>query len=230
MQEFLANIVTTFGDLVASFGYIVIGLVIRRLWAVILLAVVWAVISYGLYQSDQLGIEITEVVNQIDWDAAQETLPIRLVIAVVISAFAWFCMSLMIGSFRPRKRRRAAAASAREMPSDKLPPLPRGAGGGRGDGRQEPSFVAPAPDAGQVAAPVATAAAAPAMMEPAAPPPMTPPIPQQPAEAPVAPPASGDDAYGPAATADKLGRIYSERELDDLIAALQEKRARPSED
>ena len=244
LANFLADVVTTFGDLIASIGYIVIGLIVRRLWLVVLLALVWAVISYGLYQSDQLGIEITDVFQEMEWTLAQELLLPRLPVAVVMSVFAWFCMSLMIGSFRPRRRGAAASGRGRDVATDKLPALPRGSGGDKGVRRQEPSFLQPSQEhgagAGLVAPPAALATAGPTMMAAEAEPPMSPeptapeptvsePIaPQPPAQGHTA--GSGDGAYSPAATADKLGRIYSERELDDLIAALQEKRTNSPDD
>ena len=42
MQEFLKEVIVTFGDLLASLGFIVIGLLARRLWLVIVMALIWA--------------------------------------------------------------------------------------------------------------------------------------------------------------------------------------------
>ena len=196
MQEFLKEVIVTFGDLLASLGFIVIGLLARRLWLVIILAVIWACIAYAVRLQDQLGVPYSQLPDAIDWARVTDEMPLRLAIAVVISFAAWACMGLIIGSFRPSPKRRRAAA-------------PEVAEPGRGRERREP-LVGPA-------APV-HARAEPRLvrLDEDDIPPLPPGLRRAPA-------ANFDVVLprDPQAAAAALRRLYGEQEIDQILSELK---------
>ncbi len=209
MQEFLKEVIVTFGDLLASLGFIVIGLLARRLWLVIILAVIWACIAYAVRLQDQLGVPYSQLPDAIDWARVTDEMPLHLAIAVVISFAAWACMGLIIGSFRPSPKRRRAAA-------------PEVAEPGRGRERREP-LVGPA-------APV-HARAEPRLvrLDEDDIPPLPPGLRRAPAPAPEAPPPPPRPAANfdvvlprdPQAAAAALRRLYGEQEIDQILSELK---------
>ncbi|MGF1626279.1 MAG: hypothetical protein ACFCVH_15465, partial [Alphaproteobacteria bacterium] len=125
MQEFLKEVIVTFGDLLASLGYIVIGLLARRLWLVIVMALIWACVAYAVRLQDRLGVPYAELPEHIDWAQAQAEMPLRFGIAVAISFMAWACMGLIIGSFRPTRKTVAVARTPDPATEPAAPPRGR---------------------------------------------------------------------------------------------------------
>ena len=214
MQEFLKEVIVTFGDLLASLGYIVIGLLARRLWLVIIMAVIWACVAYAVRLQDQLGVPFSELPDQIDWALVQQEMPLRFGIAVAISFAAWVCMSLIIGSFRPRRKQPAAAASddrpqQRSSTRERREPTVAATSGGR----VEPRLSGESADEAVPPLPVG-------LRQPQA---ATP----QPQPQPEPRPASNFDVVlprDPAAAAAALKRLYGDEEIDEILAKLN---ARP---
>lgn len=222
MQEFLKEVIVTFGDLLASLGFIVIGLLARRLWLVIILALVWACVAYAVRLQDQLGIPFAELPDQIDWAVLKAEMPLRFGIAVVISFAAWVCMGLIIGSFAPR-RKRAGPARRDDQDAPEQTRAPRGrqerrepaAGGGQAGGRMEPRLGRAAPDDGIPPLPVG-------LRQP----------PAQPTSAGAAAPEAAPEPdrpttnldvvlpRDPQAAAAALRRLYGEEEIDEILSRL----------
>lgn len=217
MQEFLKEVIVTFGDLLASLGYIVIGLLARRLWLVIILAVMWACVAYAVHLQDQLGVPFSELPDQIDWALVQQEMPLRFGIAVAISFAAWVCMSLIIGSFRPRRKQPAAAASddrpqQRSSTRERREPTVTAAAS---SGRVEPRLGGETAEEPVPPLPVG-------LRQPQAVAPQAQPQPQ-----PEPRPASNFDVVlprDPAAAAAALKRLYGDEEIDEILAKLN---ARP---
>ncbi|MEZ5665872.1 MAG: hypothetical protein R3F55_00220 [Alphaproteobacteria bacterium] len=219
MQEFLAQVIVTFGDLLSSLGFIVIGLLSRRLWLVLLLALIWAAVAYAIHLQDQLGVPFQELPQAVDWEQVKADAPLRAGIAVAISFASWVCMSLIIGSFRPsRKRERRRETRPVDEPEV-------GTTRSSGQLRVEPAMAAPA----------APAARRSERMEPRLQPGVdedgVPPLPvglrpqaqpAQPAPPPPRPASSFDVVLprDPAAAAAALRRLYGEDELRRLLAEL----------
>jgi hypothetical protein len=217
VQEFLKEVIVTFGDLLASLGFIVIGLLARRLWLVIIMAVIWACVAYAVRLQDQLGIPFAELPDAIDWAQVQAEMPLRFGIAVAISFAAWACMGLIIGSFRPTPKRRPARAAQAVA----------GEGDWSGRGRQErrepmvgaaPARARAEPSLGRAVEeeaipplPLGLRRAAPA------------PEPQPAAPPPPRPTANFDVVLprDPSAAAAALRRLYGDKEIDEILSELK---------
>ena len=222
MQEFLKEVIVTFGDLLASLGFIVIGLLARRLWLVIIMALIWACVAYAVRLQDQLGVPFAELPEHIDWAQVQAEMPLRFGIAVAISFMAWACMGLIIGSFRPSRKRVAVAnASDRSAPrsgADSAPP-PRGR-----HERHEPMVGPAAAVSGRRVEPSLGRAA----LDDDGIPPLpvglrrTVEITEPEAVEPARPTANFDVVLprDPAAAAAALRRLYGDREIDEILSKL----------
>lgn len=220
MQEFLKEVIVTFGDLLASLGFIVIGLLARRLWLVIAMALIWACVAYAVRLQDQLGIPFQELPAAIDWERVYAEMPLRFAIAVAISFAAWACMGLIIGSFRPSPKRRAERrAERRDAVEDAYQPARE-----RGRERREPLVAAgPArsraePSLGRLAEDDIPPLPLGLRRGPAAPP--EPPAPMPP---PPRPAANFDVVLprDPQAAAAALRRLYGDKEIDEILSQLK---------